>query len=52
VLVSDRLGRRGACAEDLLDALVGDVLLAVDALGVDPEEDLDAVPGSLGDLGR
>jgi hypothetical protein len=31
--------------------LVGDLTLAVDALGVDAKEDVDAVAGPLGDLG-
>jgi alkylation response protein AidB-like acyl-CoA dehydrogenase len=35
-----------------LDARVRDLVLAIDALGVDPEEDIHAVPGPLGDLGR
>jgi len=35
-----------------LDACPRDIILAVDALGVDPEEDIHAVPGPLGDLGR
>jgi hypothetical protein len=43
---------RGVCAaEEFLDALVGDFLLAVDAFGVDAQEDLDTVAGPLGDLG-
>jgi hypothetical protein len=34
------------------DALVGGVGMAVDAVGVDLEQDGDAVPGAAGDLGR
>jgi hypothetical protein len=33
-------------------ARVGDVLAVVEALGVDAEQDFDAVPGALGDSGR
>lgn len=39
-------------AEGLGDAALGDFVLAVDALGVDAQQDLDAVAGPLGDLGR
>jgi hypothetical protein len=38
-------------AEGVGDALVGGVGLAVDAVGVDLEEDGDALPGVAGDLG-
>jgi hypothetical protein len=38
-------------AEGLGDALVGGGGLAVDAVGVDLEQDRDAVPGAAGDLG-
>jgi hypothetical protein len=34
------------------DPPLGLVLLAGDALGVDPEQDVDAVPGPVGDLRR
>ena len=34
-----------------LDARLRDLILAIDALGVDPEEDIHTVPGPLGDLG-
>lgn len=34
-----------------LDARLRDIFLAIDALAVDPEEDIHAVPGPLGDLG-
>ena len=34
-----------------VDARVGDVLAVVEALGVDAEQDFDAVPGPLGDIG-
>jgi hypothetical protein len=34
-----------------LDACFRDLFLAIGALGVDPEEDIDTVPGPLGDLG-
>ena len=36
----------------LLDAPTGDLVLAVKALGVDPEEDLNAVVGPIRNLGR
>jgi hypothetical protein len=39
-------------AHGILDAPLGRLLLAVDALGVDPQQDIDAVPGPLGDLRR
>ena len=39
-------------AESVGDALVGCVGLAVDAVGVDLQQDRDAVPGAAGDLGR
>jgi hypothetical protein len=39
-------------AEGVGDALVGGVGLPVDAVGVDLEQDRDAVPDSAGDLGR
>jgi hypothetical protein len=39
-------------AEGLGDALVGGGRLAVDAVGVDLEQDRDAEPGAAGDLGR
>jgi len=38
-------------AEGVGDALVGGVGMAVDAVGVDLEQDDDAVPGAAGDLG-
>jgi hypothetical protein len=38
-------------AEGVGDALVGGVGLAVDAVGVDLEQDDDAVPGAAGDFG-
>jgi hypothetical protein len=38
-------------AEGIFDAAPGYLVLAVDALGVDLEQDRDAVPGPLGDLG-
>jgi hypothetical protein len=37
--------------EDLFDAVVGYLFLAAGALGVDAEEDFDAVAGAAGDLG-
>jgi hypothetical protein len=37
--------------QGFLDASVGDLALAVDALGIDPQEHVHAVPGTLGDLG-
>ena len=40
-----------SCGEGVADPLVGDLLLAVDALGVDPQEDIDAVAGSFGHVG-
>ena len=39
-------------AEDVLDAALVELVLAVDALGVDVEQDGDAVSGPLGDLSR
>jgi hypothetical protein len=39
-------------AQSFGDALVGGVSLPVDAVGVDLEQDGDAVPGAAGDLGR
>jgi hypothetical protein len=39
-------------AQGVGDALVGSVGLAVDAVGVDLQQDGDAVPGAAGDLGR
>ena len=44
-------GSRRQCQRSL-DAFPRDLVLAIDALGVDPEEDIHAVPGPLGDLGR
>ncbi len=38
--------------EDAADLLVEEVVVAVDAVGVDGEQDRDAVPGPGGDLGR
>ena len=38
-------------AEGVVDALVGGVGLSVDAVGVDLEQDGDAVPGAAGDFG-
>jgi hypothetical protein len=43
---------RVGAAERTADALVDGVGLAVDAVGVDPEHDGDAVPGAAGDFGR
>jgi hypothetical protein len=40
-----------AWPEDFFDSLVGDFFLTADALGVDAEEDFDAVVGALGGLG-
>ena len=37
--------------ERRLDPPAGGVLLAIDALGVDPQQHMDAVPGPLGDPG-
>jgi hypothetical protein len=45
-----RLGVVGA--EGVGDALVGGFGLAVDPVGVDFQQDLDAVPGAVGHLGR
>jgi hypothetical protein len=39
-------------SEDTADVLVELVVVAVDAVGVDGEQDRDAVPGPGGDLGR
>jgi hypothetical protein len=39
-------------AEGVGDALVGGVGLSVDAVGIDLEQDGDAVPGAASDLGR
>jgi hypothetical protein len=33
-----------------IDARVGDFVAAVDALGIDAEQDFDAVPGAFGNL--
>jgi hypothetical protein len=38
--------------EGMLDLPVGDVVLAVDAMGIDSQEHGDAVPGSLRDPGQ
>ena len=38
-------------AEGIGDALAGGIGLAVDAVGVDREQDGDAVPGAAGDFG-
>jgi hypothetical protein len=37
--------------EGMIDLPVGDVVLAVDAVGIDGQEHGDAVPGALRDLG-
>jgi hypothetical protein len=42
----------GAFAKCLGDAALGKVLLPGEALGVDAEQHVDAVPGPLGDLSR
>ena len=39
-------------SEDAANLLVEQVVVAVDAMGVDGEQDRDAVPGPGGDLGR
>ena len=44
-------GCRGG-AEGVIDLLIEDVVMAVDAVGVDGEQDRDAVPGAGSDLGR
>jgi hypothetical protein len=41
-----------ALAQGLADATLGELVLAHDAFGVDPHQDVDAVPCPLGDLGR
>jgi hypothetical protein len=41
-----------ALAQGLADPALGEFVLAYDALGIDPEEHVDAVSGPLGDLGR
>ena len=38
-------------AQGVFDAPLGYLVLAVDALGIDPEQHGNAVPGPLGDLG-
>jgi hypothetical protein len=40
-----------ALAQGLADAAAGELVLADDALGVDPQENVDTVPGPFGDLG-
>ena len=50
LLAGAGLGLGGA--EGVGDALVGGVGLPVDAVGVDLQQDRDAVPGAAGDLGR
>src|ERR1700743_3337411 len=51
--VAKSRGRTGVVlAQRLGDAALGYGVLAVDALGVDPEQDFDAVPGPRGYLGR
>jgi hypothetical protein len=47
-----RLRRSVLGAEGVGDELVGGVSLSVDAVGIDLEEDRDAVPRPAGDLGR
>jgi hypothetical protein len=47
----DRVWLGVADAEGIGDALVGGGGLAVDAVGVDREQNGDAVPGAAGDLG-
>jgi hypothetical protein len=48
-----RQGRaRARWCEGVGDALVGGISLPVDAVGVDLEQDRDAVPGAAGDLGH
>ena len=42
---------RAAGAQGVLDQPVGDLVLAVDAVGVDGQQHGDAVPGAGGDLG-
>jgi hypothetical protein len=41
-----------ALAQGLADATLGELVLADDVLGVDPEQHVHAVPGPFGDLGR
>ena len=48
VRLSDGCGQR----QGRLDALPRYLILAIDALGLDPEEDIHAVPCPFGDLGR
>jgi hypothetical protein len=40
------------CAEGLLDALAGDLVVARYAVSVDGQQNTHAVPGAGGDLGR
>ena len=51
VFLVPRFGLGVLGAEGVGDALVGGVGLAVDAVGLDLEQDGDAVPGAAGDLG-
>jgi hypothetical protein len=46
-----RVWRLVLCVEGMLDLAVGDLFLAIDAVGVGGEQDGDAVPGAGGDLG-
>jgi hypothetical protein len=52
VVFTSGAGRGLGGAEGVGDALVGGVSLPVDAVGVDLQQDGDAVPGAAGDLGR
>jgi hypothetical protein len=39
-------------AQGFADPALGELVLADDSLGVDPQQHVDAVPGPFGDLGR
>jgi len=47
-----RTARISVLPERVADPALGELVLADDALGVDPQQHLDAVPGPFGDLGR
>ena len=46
-----RWRRWARLAQRLDDPALGELVLADDALGVDPQQDIHAVPGPFGDLG-
>jgi hypothetical protein len=46
------VGRASGIPQGSVYARVGDVLAVIEALGIDTEQDFDAVPGPFGDPGR